>query len=165
MIHADSPSMNLVSAKTPNYMYFINFNETTHKPWNFHDGNWNSFGQKKPLSANFFFRRSKTFWSYVVKRIFGTNIGWFRCSLKPRKFKSGDMEHVHSLLVLVFNTTNSRIHGTMHLTETTVGLPNNSYKPITNTSWVRAQLFKLGKRCTRLAAASDKVYQLFAHAR
>jgi len=29
MIHVDSPSMNLVSAKTPNY--FINFNETSHK--------------------------------------------------------------------------------------------------------------------------------------
>ena len=31
-----------------------------------------------------------------------------------------------------------------------VGLPNNAYKPITN---------------TRLAAASDKVYQLLAHGR
>ena len=37
-----------------------------------------------------------------------------------------------------------------------VGLPNNSYKPITNTTWVRAQLCKLQKGCTRLAAASDK---------
>jgi hypothetical protein len=37
---------------------------------------------------------------------------------------------------------------------------NNSYKPITNTAWVRAQLCKLQKRCTRLAAASDKVYLL-----
>ena len=46
-----------------------------------------------------------------------------------------------------------------------VGLPNNSYKPITNTSWVRARLCKLQKRCTRLAAASDKVYQLLAHGR
>ena len=46
-----------------------------------------------------------------------------------------------------------------------VGLPNNSYKPITNTAWVRAQLCKLQKRCTRLAAASDKVYQLLAHGR
>ena len=33
-----------------------------------------------------------------------------------------------------------------------VGLPNNSYKPITNTAG-----------CTRLAATSDKVYQLLAH--
>jgi hypothetical protein len=31
--------------------------------------------------------------------------------------------------------------------------------------WVRAQLCKLQKRCTRLAAASDKVYQLVAHGR
>ena len=46
-----------------------------------------------------------------------------------------------------------------------VGLPNNSYNPITNTAWVRARLCKLQKRCTRLAAASDKVYQLLAHGR
>ena len=44
-----------------------------------------------------------------------------------------------------------------------VGLPNNSYKPITNTAWVRARLCKLQKKCTRLAVASDKVYQLLAH--
>jgi len=44
-------------------------------------------------------------------------------------------------------------------------LPNNSYKSITNTAWVRAQLCKLQKRCTRLAGASDKVYQLLAHGR
>ena len=44
-----------------------------------------------------------------------------------------------------------------------VGLPNNSYKPITNTAWVRTRLCKLQKGCTRLAAASDKVYQLLAH--
>jgi hypothetical protein len=46
-----------------------------------------------------------------------------------------------------------------------VGLPNNSYKPITNTAWVRARLCKLQKRCTQLAAAGDKVYQLLAHGR
>ena len=46
-----------------------------------------------------------------------------------------------------------------------VGLPNNSYKPITNTAWVRARTCKLQKGCTRLAAASDKVYQLLAHGR
>ena len=44
-----------------------------------------------------------------------------------------------------------------------VSLPNNSYKPIPNTTWVRARLCKLQKRCTRLAAASDKAYQLLAH--
>jgi hypothetical protein len=37
--------------------------------------------------------------------------------------------------------------------------------PITNTEWVRAQLCKLHKGCTRLATASDKVYQLLAHGR
>ena len=42
---------------------------------------------------------------------------------------------------------------------------NNSYKPITNTTWVRARLCKLQKGCTRLAAASDKVYQLLAQGR
>ena len=46
-----------------------------------------------------------------------------------------------------------------------VGLPKNSYKPITNTAWVRVRLCKLQKWCTRLAAASDKVYQLLAHGR
>ena len=30
-------------------------------------------------------------------------------------------------------------------------------------AWVRAQLCKLQKRCTRLAAASDQVYQLLVH--
>ena len=46
-----------------------------------------------------------------------------------------------------------------------VGLPNNSYKPITNTALVRARHCKLQKRCTRLAVASDKAYQLLAHGR
>ena len=47
-----------------------------------------------------------------------------------------------------------------------VGLPNNSCTPITNASWVRAQLCKLEeKKSTRLEAASDKVYQLLAHSR
>jgi hypothetical protein len=33
------------------------------------------------------------------------------------------------------------------------------------TAWVHALLCKLQKGCTRLAAASDKVYQLLAHGR
>ena len=44
-----------------------------------------------------------------------------------------------------------------------LGLPNNSYKPITNKAWVRARLCKLQKGCTRLANTSDTVYQLLAH--
>jgi hypothetical protein len=44
-----------------------------------------------------------------------------------------------------------------------VGLPTNSYKPITNMAWIRTRLCKLQKGCTRLAATSDKVYQLLAH--
>ena len=43
------------------------------------------------------------------------------------------------------------------------GLPSKSCKPITKTTWVRVRLCKLQKWCTRLAAASDKVYQLLAH--
>ena len=46
-----------------------------------------------------------------------------------------------------------------------VGLPKNSHKPITNTAQIRAQFCKLQKGCTRLAAESDKFYQLFAHGR
>jgi hypothetical protein len=46
-----------------------------------------------------------------------------------------------------------------------VGLPNNSYKAITNTAWVRAQRCSLLKGCTRLADPSDKGYQLLAHGR
>jgi hypothetical protein len=41
----------------------------------------------------------------------------------------------------------------------------SSYKPITNTAWFGATLCKLQKGCTRLAAASDKAYQLLAHGR
>jgi hypothetical protein len=37
--------------------------------------------------------------------------------------------------------------------------------PITNAVWVRARLCKLQKGCIRLAAASDKTYQLLAHGR
>ena len=44
-----------------------------------------------------------------------------------------------------------------------VGLPNDSYKPITNTAWFRDRLSKLQKGCTRLATESDKVYQLLTH--
>ena len=46
-----------------------------------------------------------------------------------------------------------------------IGLSSNSYKYITNESWVRVRLCKLQKVCTRFAAASDKVYQLPAHGR
>ena len=43
---------------------------------------------------------------------------------------------------------------------------NSSYKPTTNTAWVRTQLCKLQKQvCTRLSAASDKVYQLLVQDR
>ena len=44
-------------------------------------------------------------------------------------------------------------------------ITNNSYKPITNTAWVRALLCKLQKGCNRIAAAIDKAYQLLGHGR
>ena len=44
-----------------------------------------------------------------------------------------------------------------------VGLPNNSYKPITNRVWVRPGFVNYNNGCTKLATASDKVYQLLAH--
>ena len=46
-----------------------------------------------------------------------------------------------------------------------VGLPYNSYKPITNTAWVCVRLFRLQKGRIWLTAASDIVYQLLAHGR
>ena len=46
-----------------------------------------------------------------------------------------------------------------------LGLPNNSYKSITNMALVWAWLCKLQKGCTRLATASNKVYQFLAHGR
>jgi hypothetical protein len=46
-----------------------------------------------------------------------------------------------------------------------VGLPNNSYKPITNTAWVRARLCKLQKKSAldSQPQVTDKAYQLLAH--
>ena len=44
-----------------------------------------------------------------------------------------------------------------------VGLSNKSYKPITNP--VHTRLCKSQKGCTRIAVASDKVYQLLSHGR
>jgi hypothetical protein len=52
-----------------------------------------------------------------------------------------------------------------HLQQYFLDYLHNSYKPITNTAWVRGWLCKLQKECTRLASASDKVYQLLAHGR
>ena len=46
-----------------------------------------------------------------------------------------------------------------------VGLPNNSFKPITNTAWVRPRICKLQKRVHSTRSASDKAYELLAHGR
>ena len=51
------------------------------------------------------------------------------------------------------NTTDTsyRLEGPGGSISQVVGIPNNSYKPITNTAWVRARLCKLQKGCTRLS--------------
>ena len=67
------------------------------------------------------------------------------------------VRHIHTTLIITEGPGGSMSQ--------VVGLPNNSYKPITNTAWVRARLCKLQKGFTRLAAASDKAYQLLAHGR
>ena len=47
-----------------------------------------------------------------------------------------------------------------------MGLGINYVIRATNTAWVRTRVCKLQtKRCTRLAATSDKAYQLLAHGR
>ena len=46
-----------------------------------------------------------------------------------------------------------------------VGLPNNSYKTITNTRGFAPGFVNYKKGCTRLATTRDKVYQLLAHSR
>ena len=71
----------------------------------------------------------------------------------------------HSSICFLKTTTTPSRRGLGGLMSQVVVLPNNSYKPITNTKWVRARLCKLPKGCTRLAAASDKVYKLLAHCR
>ena len=65
------------------------------------------------------------------------------------------------MLNVHFNNFQIRTWGPGWLNEL-VGLPNNSYKPITNTAWVCAWLCKLQ---IWLAATSDKAYQLLAHGR
>ena len=67
--------------------------------------------------------------------------------------------HLHFVLLYVFT------QGLGASMSQVVGLPNNSYKPITNTAWVRARLCILQKGCTRFATASDKVYQLLVRGR
>ena len=64
-----------------------------------------------------------------------------------------------------FTTTSAIGRGPGGSMNKVVGLPNKSYKPITNTGWVCTRLSNLQKGCTRLAAASDQVYQLLAKGR
>jgi hypothetical protein len=49
----------------------------------------------------------------------------FRWYLKPRKFKSKEIELVHSLLVPVFKIMNSKFHGSLHFAETKKMVPTN----------------------------------------
>jgi len=46
-----------------------------------------------------------------------------------------------------------------------VGLPNNSYKSITNTAYVGPRLCKLQKRVHSTRSASHAAYQLLGHGR
>jgi hypothetical protein len=55
--------------------------------------------------------------------------------------------------------------GFKHLSDQTKDYKIGSCCLSANTAWVRARLCILQKGCTRLAAASDKVYQLLAHDR
>jgi hypothetical protein len=59
---------------------------------------------------------------------------------------------------LVFNVTFSNISAISWRTVVVVEKAREN-KPITNKAWVPARLCKLQKRCTRIATASDKVYQ------
>jgi hypothetical protein len=80
------------------------------------------------------------------------------CNLQSRVW-------THAIIQLHFHSLFFKIRGPGGSMNYVVGLPNNSYKTITNTVWVRTRLCELQKGCTRLAAASDKAYQLLAHGR
>jgi hypothetical protein len=75
------------------------------------------------------------------------------------------MEITPKYTITIINTLSMLLKGPGGSMNYVVGIPNNSYKRITNTSWVGTRVCKLQKRCTRLATASDKVYQLLAHSR
>jgi hypothetical protein len=61
------------------------------------------------------------------------------------------------------STNNITIHIFIFIMSYYIALPRTIWFLICNMAWVRAQLCKLQKRCTRLAAASDQVYQLLVH--
>jgi hypothetical protein len=82
-------------------------------------------------------------------------------AVKSIQYVNINVRHQDDDLHFVFHLTMGGPGGSMSYV---VG-SNNSYNPITNTAWVRARLCKLQKGCTRLAAASDKAYQLLAHGR
>ena len=56
--------------------------------------------------------------------------------------KRNTMVKLIMLLIQINTGTAEGLGGSM---SEVVGLPNNSYKPITNTAWVHARLFKLQK--------------------
>ena len=64
-----------------------------------------------------------------------------------------------SVYALYFNSGQSKGQGGS-MSEV-VGFPNNSYKPITNTAWVRTRLCKLQKRCTRLDLQVIKLHVVY----
>ena len=84
-------------------------------------------------------------YSFIMLMVYYISLMWINKSMRICLCK-----------ILILHICNSGPGGSM---SQVVG-SNSSYKPTTNTVWVRAQLCKLQKRCTRLAAASDKAYQL-----
>ena len=61
--------------------------------------------------------------------------------------------------------TSSKMEGPGGSMSQVVGIPNNPYKPITNTRGFAPGFVNYKIGCTRLAATSDKFNQLLAHCR
>ena len=101
--------------------------------------------------------------TFLFNMVLSCSCHIYNWSLDVKQHKSRFQDHAkkcRSLVVL--SIANQGPGGSM---SQVVGLPSNSYKPITNSAWAHARLCKLQKGCTGLASASDKVYQLLAHGR
>ena len=78
------------------------------------------------------------------------------------KVKVAYHSYVNCIRSFIYGTNSLKIRRSVSSMSQVVGLPKNSFKPITNAAYARARLCKLQKRCTRLAAASVNAYQLLA---
>ena len=87
-------------------------------------------------------------------------------SLMLHAYRKSNKYKFHSLLIRVktYDIPNPR-QGPGWLNELCSWITKQLVHAYRHTAWVHTQLCKLKKRCTRLAAASDKVYQLLAHGR